>query len=133
MQRIDAQQGVEAILVEQEAGHQHERAEEEMGDVEGERAHVNGCDMNMSSVQARLSISATPRKSGTRYMRILGDRGPPNRPSREPSEASSAISGDTERKRGEGGAGRRNAPGQEQASDEAERQSRSLSSAARST
>ena len=71
MQRIDVEQRVEAVLIELQEADQHQRAGEQMGDVEIDPAHQKLPDTKRSSVASRPSISATPRNSGTRNTRIL--------------------------------------------------------------
>src|SRR5687767_1548525 len=60
-----------AVLVQQHEAHQHEAACEEMRDVEGEAIHQAACVTKSSSVASKPSISAAPRKSGTRNTRIF--------------------------------------------------------------
>ena len=73
VQREDVEQRVKPVLVEQHEAHQHQRAGEQMGDVEGEVVHVayRLPETNNNRVASRPSISAAPRNSGTRNTRIL--------------------------------------------------------------
>ncbi len=64
-------------------------AGEQMRDVEGEAVHHKLRDTKSSSVPSRPSISAAPRKSGTRNTRILAIE-VSNTASRKPPTASLA-------------------------------------------
>ena len=71
MERVDIEQRVEAILVQHQEAHQHQRTGEEMRDVEFKSVHQKLLDTNRSSVASNASIKAAPRNSGTRKTRIL--------------------------------------------------------------
>src|SRR5436305_14876844 len=71
MQCEDIQQRREPILVKQHETHQHQRAGEQVRDVEPKPAHHSPPDTKRSSVASRPSISAAPRNCGTRNTRIL--------------------------------------------------------------
>src|SRR5258706_3528147 len=60
-----------AGLVEEHQADEHQPAGEEVGDVEGERAHHATRETNRSRIASTPSISAAPRKSETRKTRIL--------------------------------------------------------------
>lgn len=64
-------QSGQAVLVELHEAEQHEGAGEEVRDVETQVAHQNSLDTNSSSVPSSPSITAAPRKSGTRNTRIF--------------------------------------------------------------
>src|SRR5437763_17193740 len=87
MQGEDIEQRVEAVLVKLQEAHQHQRAGEQMGDVEGQTAHHRLRDTNRSSVAKSPSISAAPRNSGTRNTRIFAID-VSNKASRNPPAAS---------------------------------------------
>src|SRR6266496_3397279 len=71
MEREHVEERIEPILVKLEEAHQHERACEQVGDVEGQTAHHSPRETNRRSVANRPSISAAPKNSGTRNTRIL--------------------------------------------------------------
>ena len=71
MQRIDVEQRIHAVLIELEKADQHQRAGEQMRDVEIDPAHQKLPDTKRSSVANSPSISAAPKYSGTRNTRIL--------------------------------------------------------------
>src|SRR5215471_19597380 len=71
MEREHVEQRVEAVLIELEEAHQHQRARQQVSDVEGQAAHHRLRETNRRSVASRPSISAAPRNSGTRNTRIL--------------------------------------------------------------
>ena len=73
MQREDIEQRVEPVLIDQHEADQHQRAGEQMGDVEGQAVHggYRLPETNSNNVASRPSISAAPRNSGTRNTRIL--------------------------------------------------------------
>ncbi len=68
---IDVEQRVQPILIKFEEADQHQRAGEQMGDIEINPAHQKLPDTKRKSVASRPSISAAPRNSGTRNTRIL--------------------------------------------------------------
>ena len=89
-----------------------------MGDVEVDPAHQKLPDTKRSSVASRPSIKAAPRNSGTRNTRILAID-VSNSAEQEAADGELAdIGGDADRERRHGGAGRRDAPGREQAGDQ---------------
>ena len=71
VQREIVHQAGHAVLVEQHEAHQHETAGQQVRDVEGEAVHQPARVTNSSSVARKPSISAAPRKSGTRNTRIF--------------------------------------------------------------
>ena len=71
VQREHVEQPEHAVLVEQHEAHQHQAAGQHVRDVERRPAHQKLRDTNSSSVPSRPSMSAMPRKSGTRNTRIL--------------------------------------------------------------
>ena len=87
VRRVDVEQRVEPVLIKFEEADQHQRAGEQMGDVEIDPAHQKLPDTKRRSVANRPSISATPRNSGTRNTRILAIE-VSNSASRKPPTAS---------------------------------------------
>ncbi len=87
MQRIDVEQRVEAVLIEQHEAHQHQRAGEKVRDVELDAVHQKLPDTKRRSVASRASIKAAPMNSGTRNTRILAIE-VSNTASRKPPTAS---------------------------------------------
>ena len=88
MKRKNVDQRKEAVLIEHHEADQDQAASEQMGDVEGEAAaHQRLRETNSKSVPSRASMSAAPRKSGTRKTRILA-MAVSNRASRMPQTAS---------------------------------------------
>ena len=72
MQREHVEQRVEPVLVELQEAHQHQRAGQQMGDVEDQaRASRGSVKRTAAGSPSRPSISAAPRNSGTRNTRIL--------------------------------------------------------------
>src|SRR5271169_6825538 len=71
MECKDIKQGEHSILIQQQEAHEHQGAREEMGDIAVEGSHPRTLDTNSIIVPRSPSISATPRKSGTRNTRIL--------------------------------------------------------------
>jgi len=71
MNRKNVDQCKEAILVQHHETDQHQATGQQMSDVEGEAVHQRLLETNRRSVASRASMSAAPRKSGTRKTRIL--------------------------------------------------------------
>ena len=89
VQRQHVQQRVQPVLVQHHEADQHQAAGQHMRDVEGQAVHHIPCDTNSSSTPSNPSISAAPRKFGTRNTRILAiDIS--NTPSNTPATASFA-------------------------------------------
>src|ERR1700730_10160831 len=71
MQSKDVEQSEHAILIEEHKADEDHAAGQNVRGVEGERPHQKLREMKSSSVASRPSMSAAPRKSGTRKTRIL--------------------------------------------------------------
>ncbi len=71
VQRQHVDQRIKPILVQHGETDQHQPAGEHVRDIEGEAVHHMPPETNSSSTPSRPSISAAPRKLGTRNTRIL--------------------------------------------------------------
>jgi hypothetical protein len=71
MKRKNVDQREKAILIEHHETDQHQAAGEQVSDIEGKAVHQKLRETNSSSVPSKASMSAAPRKSGTRKTRIL--------------------------------------------------------------
>src|SRR5271169_6412021 len=71
MECKDIEQCKHAILIQQQEAHEHQGAREQMGNIAVESRHPRTLDTNSIMVPRSPSMSATPRKSGTRNTRIL--------------------------------------------------------------
>ena len=71
MQRQHVDQRIQPVLVQHHEAGQHQPAGQHVGDIEGETVRHMPPDTNSSSTPSRPSISAAPRKFGTRNTRIL--------------------------------------------------------------
>src|SRR6476620_3078514 len=71
MQRQHIDQGVQPVLVQHREADQHQETGQHVRDVEGETGCYMPSDTKRSSTPSRASMSAAPRKLGTRKIRIL--------------------------------------------------------------
>src|SRR4051812_35380903 len=71
MDRQNVDQGIQPVLVQHGEAGQHQRARQHVRDIEAQTVCHMPPETNSSSTPSRLSISAAPRKLGTRNTRIL--------------------------------------------------------------
>ena len=89
VQRQHVEQRIQPILVQHHEADQHQASGQHMRDVEVQAEHHMPRETNSSSTPSKPSISAAPRKFGTRNTRILAIDSS-NTPSNTPATASFA-------------------------------------------
>ena len=118
MQRVDVEQGVKPVLIELEEADQHQRAGEQMGDVEIDPAHQKLPDTKRSSVAEQAEHQGGAEEFRHAEHPHLGDRSLEQREQEAADGELADIGGDADGERRHGRAGGRDAPGHEQAGDQ---------------
>ena len=75
MQRVDVEERIEPVLVEQHEAHQHQRAGQHMSDVEGEAVHLEAPRNEHEQGGEQAEHQRCTQKFGHAEDAHLGDRG----------------------------------------------------------